>query len=74
MAEMEVKELVVRLIDGTTFKGKTNIQDNNRLSDLLNRDDNTFLIMFDVNMVGYEGNVIFLNKNQIMWAIPLEKE
>lgn len=72
MAEMEVKEIIVRLVDGTTFKGKTNIRDKNRLSDLLNKDESPFLIMFDVNMVGYEGKVVFLNKNQIMWASPTD--
>jgi len=73
MKDMNTTSVVVKLIDGTTIKGKTNIGDHRRLSDRLNRGEDPFLTMFDVSVQGQTGRVLFINKSQIMWAMPVEE-
>jgi hypothetical protein len=70
MEEMKTSEVVVRLVDGTTITGKTNIKDFPRLSDCMNMEDNPFVTLFDVSLHGYAGQVVLVNKSQIMWAMP----
>lgn len=70
MEEMKTREVVVRLIDGTTIMGKTNIKDFPRLSDCMNMEDNPFVTLFDVALHGETGKVVLVNRSQIMWAIP----
>mgnify|MGYP006300334771 CR=1 FL=1 len=74
---MDVKQITrvaVRLHDGTTFKGSTNLKDFNRLSDLLNRSEEPFLTLFDATQSDQHTEVIFVNKHQIMWAMPVQDE
>jgi hypothetical protein len=70
MEEMKTSEVLVRLVDGTTITGKTNIKDFPRLSDCMNLEDNPFVTLFDVSLHGYAGQVVLVNKSQIMWAMP----
>lgn len=74
MKEMNVQNILIKLLDGTTVKGKTNMGSHNRLSDRLNRGEDAFMVLFDVSMQGQTGKVIFINKTQIMWAMPVEQD
>jgi len=72
---MDVKQitrLAVRLHDGTTFKGSTNLKEFSRLSDLLNRSEEPFLTLFDAAQSDQHADVVFVNKNQIVWAMPIQ--
>lgn len=69
---MNAQSVLVKLLDGTTVKGKTNMGAHNRLSDCLNRGDDPFLVVFEVSIQGQSGKVLFINKSQIMWAMPIE--
>lgn len=72
MKEMNAQSVLIKLLDGTTVKGKTNMGPHNRLSDCLNRVEDPFLVVFEVSIQGQTGKVLFINKNQIMWAMPTE--
>lgn len=69
---MNTQEVIIKLMDGTTVKGRTNLGTHKRLSDCLNRDGEPFIVLFDVLIQGQLGKVLFVNKNQIMWAMPVE--
>ena len=70
---IESPAVIVKLIDGTTVKGKINIRGKMRLSDLFKEGSEQFLILFDIKIPDRSENVIFINKNQIIWAMPLDK-
>ena len=70
MEEMKTREIVVRLVDGSTLTGKTNIKDFPRLSDCMNMEGSPFVTLFDVALHGDTGKVVLINRNQIMWATP----
>ena len=69
---MNTQEMLIKLLDGTMIKGKTNMGSHNRLSDHLNRNESPFLVVFEVSLQGQTGKVLFINKNQIMWAMPVD--
>lgn len=64
--------VLIKLLDGTTVKGKTNIGTHKRISDRLNRDQDPFIVVYDVSLQGQAGKVLFINKSQIMWAMPVD--
>jgi hypothetical protein len=70
MREMNANKVVVRLVDGTLLRGKTNIGNARRLSDFFNKTDSLFLVFFDVSMEDQEGGVVFINRHHIMWVKP----
>ena len=70
----QISNVVIRLNDGTTFKGSTNLKDFNRLSDFLNRSEDPFLTLFNVTQSDHYTDVVFINKNQIMWAMPTQDD
>ncbi len=62
-----------RLSDGTAVKGTMNIYKYNRLSDYLNSpDSDRFLKIFDATVSGSKANVIIINRDYIIWAVPEE--
>ena len=69
-----IRRMLIKLVDSTTIKGKTNIQQFNRLSDAINSADKPFVTMFDVSIQGHEGQVVFVNKSNIVWVMPVDDE
>jgi len=72
MREMNARTVSIGLCDGTVIAGKINIGNTRRLSDFLNRQDNLFIVLFDVTEGGKESSVVFVNRQQIVWAKPVE--
>lgn len=66
------KTAIVRLVDGTSIKGCINTKQNTRLSDLLNACDDSFIVIFNCCLREDIGNVIFVNKNQIVSVVPVD--
>ncbi|MFO7802606.1 MAG: hypothetical protein R6V55_09965 [Desulfovermiculus sp.] len=66
------KTAIVRLVDGTSIKGRINIKQNTRLSDLLNTCEESFIVMFNCFLREDIGKVIFVNKNQIIYVVPVD--
>jgi hypothetical protein len=71
--DFDSKKILVKMLDGTMVVGRTNLRSNTRLSDLLNRERDLFLVIFDAPFRGMDGRVVFVNKTQIMWAMPVEE-
>ena len=71
--DFDSKKILLKMLDGTMIVGRTNLRSNTRLSDLLNRERDLFLVIFDAPFRGLDGSVVFVNKTQIMWAIPVEE-
>lgn len=72
MVEKRSTNVIIKLIDGTIIKAKTNIRNYNRLSDFLNASEDQFLILYEASMSEYGDGVVFVNKGQIIWAKPIE--
>ncbi|MBC8463974.1 MAG: hypothetical protein H8D61_03250 [Deltaproteobacteria bacterium] len=64
---------MVKLIDGSLIKGSVTIRGKIRLSDLFNDTDNQYVVMFDIATEKEMGDVLFVNKNQIVWVSPLDR-
>ncbi len=73
MAVLNSKQIVVKLTDGTLVKGSVTIRGKIRLSDLFNDTDNQYMVVFDIATEKQMGDVLFINKNQIVWVSPLDR-
>lgn len=67
----DAKEAILKLSDGSTIKGKINIKNFTRLSDVLNQKDDAFLVVFDCQFREELGKVLFINKDQVVWIAPV---
>lgn len=71
---MNAKEVIVRCTDGTTMRGKINIGDkNSRLSDYFSYNKDSFITLFDATSEGEVGKVIILNKDHLIWVVPIKE-
>ncbi len=71
---MNAKEVIVRCTDGTTMRGKINIGDKNtRLSDYFSFNKDPFITLFDATSGGEVGKVIILNKDHLIWVVPIKE-
>ncbi len=68
------KEAIVKLADGTSIKGWVNLKNNTRLSDLLNNYDAQFIVLFNCKLREELGDVLFVNRNHILWVAPVENK
>jgi hypothetical protein len=62
--------MTVKIVDGTTFRGKVNIAPNQRISELFTLEKGRFVIMTDVTYSGGSGKILFINKDHILWVEP----
>ena len=69
----EYRSLTIKTTDGSTIHGKVNLAYNPRVSDLLTECTTPFLIMVEVMSKDSKGKVMFINKEQIVWAEPEEE-
>ncbi|WP_291322099.1 hypothetical protein [Desulfonatronospira sp.] len=72
-ADFDSKQAIVRLIDGTTINGWVNLKYCTRIADLLNKYDDQFIVLFDCSLRDDLGNVLLVNKKNILWVAPVEK-
>ncbi len=66
----EIRKITVRTIDGSTLLGKVNIGIKERVSDLFTKTESPFIILFDVEEKDTFRNVLFVNKDSIIWVEP----
>jgi len=65
------KNVIVRISDGSTIKGKVNIRDtHHRLSDFFRLSQEQFITVISDESKEDSQNVFFVNKNYIVWAGP----
>jgi hypothetical protein len=60
------RSATVKMVDGSTFSGKINIRNYNRLSDFVKSVDERFIIM--VSETDHDEKVFFLKVEHIVWV------
>jgi Family of unknown function (DUF6812) len=70
----EAREVSLKLVDGSLVKGKVNMCNDEaciqRVSELFTRVSEPFIVVFDATVEGKTGQVLILNKRNIIWAAP----
>lgn len=62
----------VKTVDGSLLRGKINLGDENRVSDLFAKSENPFIVLYDVSSQSAESKVMIVNKKHIVWVEPEE--
>ena len=65
--------VTVRTVDGSVLRGKLNLGEGNRVSDIFTRSENPFIVLYEVVTQSPESKVLIVNKNHIVWVEPEEK-
>ena len=68
--EAKKSSVLIRCTDGTSIEGKVTLSEVRRVSDLLNKGKDPFIIVTDASMGGGSGQTIFINKNHIVSVRP----
>jgi len=66
----DYRKIVIKTTDGSTIFGRVNLGIKERVSDLFTKTENPFLVLVDVEHREGSGKVLFVNKNNIVWAEP----
>ena len=73
----ENRLVVVKTIDGSLIRGNINLNSESipmdRVSDLLIKGQNKFLIMYNATIGSVKDSAVIINKSQIVWVME-EKE
>lgn len=74
---MDPRSVVIKMIDGSVIRGQVNLYHEetqyNRISDLIARGSEPFLVVFGVTVEEKPDQVIIVNKRNILWAAPEEE-
>lgn len=62
----------IKTVDGSLLRGKINLGNEKRVSDIFIQSDNPFIVLFDVSSQCVESKVMIINKNHIVWVEPEE--
>jgi hypothetical protein len=62
----------VKTLDGSLLRGKINLGDEKRVSDIFVQTDNPFIVLYDVTSQSVGSKVMIINKNHIVWVEPEE--
>ncbi len=68
--DTEYQRINIRTTDGSYLTGAVNVSNLERLSDLFSRGESEFIVLVDYEHRSGSGNVIFVNKDQIVWVEP----
>jgi hypothetical protein len=68
--EIITGNISLRTVDGSVVRGKINLEDKERVSDVLVRGDSPYLIIFDASTSNVDGKVFIVNKQHIIWVEP----
>jgi hypothetical protein len=76
MREMNAQRVIIKVRDGSVFRGYINIGPCRRLSDFFRRPDTSpFIVMFETTIgESKEKSVYFLNWDHILWVEPNEPD
>lgn len=66
------KKVTIRTTDGSNLSGSVNVADGTRVSDMLQRTDQQYIVLTDFVHRAGSGKVLFVNKSQIVWVVPEE--
>jgi len=62
----------IKTVDGSLLRGKINLGDEKRVSDIFTKSKNTFVVLYDVTTQSADSKVMIVNKDHIVWAEPEE--
>jgi ribosomal protein S3AE len=62
----------VKTVDGSLLRGKINLGDEKRVSDIFIQSESPFIVLYDVFSQSVESKVMIINKNHIVWIEPEE--
>lgn len=68
--ETDYRAITIRTIDGSTVHGRVNTLPDLRVSDLLKRPQESFLVVVDASYMDFKGKTLFINKDHIVWIEP----
>jgi len=66
----DYRKVTVKTSDGSTIQGKINVASNQRVSDILTKSEDPFIVMVDVSYRDGVGKTLFVNKRHILWVEP----
>ncbi len=70
--QTDYRTVTIKTVDGSTIQGRINISPDQRVSDLLTRQQGDFLVVVDASYIGSSGKTLFINKHHILWIEPEE--
>ncbi len=71
---MNTRKVKIKCIDGSTLRGKINIgAKSTRLSDWFYLNKDQFITVFEATLEGETDQVLILNKDNIIWVMPIEE-
>lgn len=74
----ENRQVVVKTIDGSLIRGNINLNSESlpmdRVSDLLIKGQNKFLIMYNATLGDRKDAAVIINKSQIVWVMEETEE
>jgi hypothetical protein len=68
--EIVTANISLRTVDGSVIRGKINLENNERVSDVLVNGASPYLIIFDASTSNVDGKVFIVNKQHIIWVEP----
>jgi hypothetical protein len=75
--KINARTVTLKLVDGSLVHGKINLHrsdiDISRVSDLFTKIPDPFIVVFDATAEGKTGQVLIINKRNIVWIAPEEE-
>jgi hypothetical protein len=68
--EIVTGNISLRTVDGSVIRGKINLEDKERVSDVLVKGDSPYLIIFGASTSNVNDKVFIVNKQHIVWVEP----
>jgi len=72
--KINAREVSLKMVDGSMVYGKINIYHDEevvqRVSDIFTKVTDPFIVLFDVTAEGKSGQVLIINKSNIVWVLP----
>ena len=68
--KVEARGITIKTTDGKTMSGKVNLGTKKRVSDLFIKTGDPFIVLFEVDRGGGSEDILFVNKNHVVWAQP----
>ena len=66
----DYKSVTLKLVDGTLIDGKVNILPHKRVSDYINREEGSFVIVVESQAVDRCEKTVFVNRSEVAWIEP----
>ncbi len=63
-------DVTIKTVDGSMLQGKINLGLKRRVSDVLTKSEEPFIVLFDATYTGGSDKVLVVNKSHIVWIEP----